>query len=144
DAFEGARRELARRTGDSRMHWLPLALVLRPEEHRTQAQIDALVEAALARPLEGGNAFLYLNAPQFQEELLRSIHETERYHVLWIHDFRGRDAEGRPDRTGFRITTEGYLRALLERVRAYDETGRLPVFMVLLDQFYYEANDGRL
>lgn len=144
DGFEVSRQELARRARDSRMHWLPLAFVLRPEEHRTQSQIDALVEEALERPLEGGNAFLYLNAPQFQVELLRSIHDTETYHVLWIHDFRGRDGAGRVDRTGFRITAEGYLRALLDRVRAYDETGRLPVYLILLDQFYYEANDGRL
>ncbi len=143
ESLEELRAELASLTGDSRMQWLPLALALRPEEHRTRAQIDALVERALGTGFEGGNAVLDTNAPQFQVELLRTLHETETYHVLWIHDFRGTDSSGDPDRTAFQMVTDGYLRALLEAVRRYDETGRMPVFMIVLDQHFYELNDGR-
>jgi hypothetical protein len=144
DGFEGLRQHLARLTNDSRMHWLPLGFVLREEEHETQAQIDALVEVALDGGLTGGNATLYINAPQFQSELIRTIHEAQVYHVLWIHDYRGRNDAGKPDAIGFLQTTEGYLRALLERVRAYDETGRLPVFILMLDQNGYELSGSRL
>jgi hypothetical protein len=143
DDFEQLRAQIAALTGDSRMHWLPLALVLRPEEHEDQARIDALIELGLGRPFTDGNATLYINAVQFQAELERSIHEADRYHVLWIHDYRGSDGLGNVDRTGFSQTTRGYLRALLERVRTYDETGRLPVYVIMLDQHFYELNDGR-
>ncbi len=141
--IERLRGELERLTGDSRMHWLPMALVLREEEHRTAEQIEALVELALGRGFEPGNAVLAINAPQFQLELLRTLRETESHHVLWLHDIRGEDAWGGPDHTGFHLATEGYLRALLDAVRGYDETGRLPLFTIVLDQHFYELNDGR-
>ncbi len=141
--LEALRSRISGLTGDSRMHWLPLALVLRPEEHRTQDQIDALVGRALGRGFEGGNAVLAVNGPQFQPELLRTLRETETYHVLWIHDIRGVASPGHPDRVGFELATEGYLRSLLEAVREYDETGRLPIFLIFLDQHFYELNDGR-
>lgn len=144
DGFENLRQHLARLTNDSRMHWLPIAFVLREEAHETQAQIDGLIEVALGRSIPGGNATLDINAPQFQRELLRSIHEAEIYHVLWIHDYRGRNEVGEPDRVGFTQTVDGYLRALLERVRRYDATGRLPVFIMMLDQNSYELNDSRI
>lgn len=142
--FEQLRRRMTRLKRDSRTHWLPLALVLRPEEHDSQDEIDALLETALDRSFSGGNTVEQIDALRFQDELRRTIHEAERYHVLWIHDYRGRNAVGAPDRVGFSQTTEGYLRALLERVRAYDERGRLPVYLLLLDQHFYEDNDGRL
>lgn len=144
DGLEDLRRLLHSLTNDSRMQWLPLTLVLRPEQHDTQAEIDAIVEQAVGARFAGGSAALSLNAPQFQAELLRSIHETETYHVLWIHDYRGRDQFGLPDETGFRQTAAGYLRALLDDVRAYDRTGRLPVYLMLLDQYYYGINDAHL
>jgi hypothetical protein len=141
--LEALRAGISRLTGDPRMHWLPLALTLRPEEHRTREQIDGIVELALDRGFERGNAVLDVNAVQFQRELIRSLRDTETYHVLWIHDIRGADALGAPDRTGFELVTRGYYRSLIDAVRAYDETGRMPVFMILLDQHFYELNDGR-
>lgn len=144
NGFELLRDHLARLTNDSRMHWLPLAFVLREEEHTTQAQIDAIVERALGREFSGGNAMLYLNARQFQTELMRTIHETASYHVLWIHDYRGRTGSGAIDRTGFSQTAHGYMRALLDRVRSYDHTGTLPTYIMMLDQHYYELNDSRV
>lgn len=144
DGLEELRRLLHSLTNDSRMHWLPLALVLRPDQHDTQEKIDRVIALGLGARFTGGNAALYLTGPQFQVELERSIHETESYHVLWIHDFRGRDDRGRPDSTAFRQTIRGYMRALIEDVRAYDRTGRLPVYLIMLDQHYYEVNDSRL
>lgn len=142
-AFEQLRQHMAALMNDSRMHWLPLALVLRQEEHDSQDTIDRLVELALGRGFSSGNATLYINAPQFQSELQRTVHEAEDYHVLWIHDYRGRNELGEPDRTGYAQTVE-YMRALLNRVRAYDEAGRLPVFILMVDQHSYEINHGRL
>lgn len=142
--FELLRRSTAALTDDSRMHWLPLALVLRPEQHRTHEQVDGLVRTALGRGFEAGNAVLSLNAVQFQHELARTLHDTRSYHVLWIHDYRGEGEGGATDRTAFQLTTAGYLRALVNAVRAYDRTGVLPVYMIVLDQHYYELNGGRL
>jgi hypothetical protein len=143
-SFEALRQRLAELTNDSRMHWLPLAFVLQEHEHRTQQQIDALVEFALGDEFTSGNSTLYINAPQFQTELERSINETENYHVLWVHDYRGVDPLGRPDGTGFTQTTRGYLRALLNGVRRYDQTGVLPVFILMLDEHSYALHDSRL
>jgi hypothetical protein len=39
---------------------------------------------------------------------------------------------------------EGYLKALTERVREFDRTGKLPVYMILVDLNYWEVNQGRL
>jgi hypothetical protein len=141
--LEELRTEISQLTGDSRMHWLPLALALRPDEHRTQSQIEGILELALGRGFEGGNAVLDLNASQFQEEVIRTLLATRFYHLLWIHDIRGSDGPGQPDRMGFELVTRGYLPALIEAVREYDATGRMPVLMIMLDQHFYELNDGR-
>jgi hypothetical protein len=142
--LERLRARMARVKRDSRMQWLPLALVLRPDEHETQEQIDAIIELALGRGFERGNELTEIDALAFQHELRRSIHEAETYHVLWVHDYRGRNPLGDPDRIGYAQTTDGYLRSLLERVRAYDRTGRLPVYLLMVDQYFYETNDSRL
>jgi hypothetical protein len=71
------------------------------------------------------------------------VQEAEDYHVLWIHDYRGRDGAGDPDEMAF-VHTVNYLRALTRRVEAYDATGKLPVYMILLDQHYFEINQSRL
>src|SRR4029453_6899691 len=128
----------------SRVVFFPLSLVLRAEEHDTQAEIDALVARAQGTAFTRGNRVRYLSGQQFQLELLRMIHETEDYHVLWLHDYDGVNAAGQADRVGVAQAVAGYLAALTERVREYDRTGRLPVFMVFLDQKYYETNRGRL
>ena len=64
--------------------------------------------------------------------------------MLWIHDYRGRNSAGGSDRLGFDQIYDGYLNALTERVRAYDTTGKLPVYMIFLDQNFYEPNAGRI
>jgi hypothetical protein len=141
--IEGIRADLARRTGDNHVTWLPMALALRPGEHKTQSQVDALLARALARPFSGGNALLYLEAQQFQVELNRTINEAERYHVLWVDDFRGVDESGQPDRIGFYQTALGYLAALTRRVREYDRAGQVPAYLLLLDQAQYDRQGSR-
>jgi len=129
---------------DSRLAWLPFQLVLRDEEHDTQAEIDAIVSRAQRTPLVGGNRVHYWAAQQFQVELRRTIRAAEDYHVLWLHDYDGVDGAGNPDEIGYFITVEGYLQALTQRVREFGRTGRLPVYMILVDLNYWEANRGRL
>ena len=48
------------------------------------------------------------------------------------------------DVVGFHQSVEGYLAALTRAVRADDLTGRIPVYLIFLDQNYYVANGGRL
>jgi hypothetical protein len=145
DVLEDTRsRWVARLEADSRLAWLPLQLAMREEDHDTQEEIDAILSRATGTPLVGGNQVLYFNGQQFQVELHRTIHAAENYHVLWLHDYDGVDHAGNPDVIGYYISVEGYLQALTERVRAFDRTGKLPVYMILVDLNYWEANKGRL
>ncbi len=141
--LERLRARIGRIETDPRLTWLPLGLVLRPEEHRSQTQIDEIIALAMERPFEGGNTAVTIDAPQFQRELRRTIRETRSSHVLWVHDYRGRDDLGNPDGTGFE-TTIAYLRALRNAVQEYDRTGSFPTYLIVLDQFFYETTDGRL
>ena len=129
---------------DSRLAWLPFQLVLRPEQHDTQAELDAIVARAQGTPLVGGNTVHYGLGQQFQVELRRTIRAAEDYHVLWLHDYDGVDGAGNPDVIGYFISVGGYLEALTRRVREFDRTGKLPVYMILVDLNYWEANRGRL
>ena len=143
DVEDGRRRLLAHWDGDERNVWLPLDLALRPGEHDSQEELDALVERAVGRSFSRGDVIYPTNASRFQIELLRSLEKAEEYHVLWIHDFAGR-VDGRPDPVAFEAAIEGYLRALTHHVRNYDETGRLPVFLIFHTQFFYDGSGGRL
>lgn len=131
---------------DSRELWIPLQLGLLPEEHDTQAEIDALVEQAVGQRFTDGNRVWYVINDRQQDEVERSIRDARDYHVLWIHDFRGLTEAGRPDRRSLRYVVRAYLRALTERVRGYDDDPRhrLPIYMIFLDQHYYEVNSGRV
>lgn len=137
-------REERSRWGDSRIVWLPLQLGLRPEDHDTQAKLDAVIEAVVGVHFTDGNRVWYVVNEQFQAEVIRSIRQAEDYHVLWIHDFRGRNDQGLPDALALRYVVDVYLRTLARRVREYDVRRRLPVYMIFLDQHYYEANQGHL
>lgn len=130
--------------GDSRQVWIPLQLALRPEEHDTQEEIDALIEVAIGREFTSGNLALPVENTWFTAELIESLHEAEEYHVLWLHDYRGYDQLGAPDTMSFLVSVQGYLGALREAVREYDERGTIPSFFIFLDQNGYEATGGRL
>jgi hypothetical protein len=142
-AVEGQARE---RWGGSRELWLPLQLGLLPEEHDTQAELDALVERAVGREFTDGNIVSYVINVQLQAEVQQSIRDARDYHVLWIHDFRGFTETGAPDRMALSYVVQAYLGALTTAVRAYDDDPRhrLPIFMIFIDQHYYEVTGGRL
>ncbi|HET9294359.1 MAG TPA: hypothetical protein VFO06_08710, partial [Gemmatimonadales bacterium] len=136
--------EALRRWGDSRVAWLPLQFGLRPEDHDTQAELDAILEAATGVTFTDGNRVEYLINDQFQAEVIQSINRAKDYHVLWIHDFRGRNAAGLPDASSFRYVVDAYLTALTASVREYETRKQMPVFMIFLDEHYYRVNEGRL
>lgn len=136
--------EASRQWQDSRVLWLPLQLALRPADHDSQDEMDRIVAAAVGTPFTSGNQVHYVINDQFRVEVTRTIHDAQDYHVLWIHDFRGRNAAGDPDALSFRYVVDAYVNAMAARIREYDRTGRLPVYMIFLDQHYYEQNRGHL
>jgi hypothetical protein len=143
DLLENARRTIHDHwDGDERKVWLPLTLAVREEDHDSQAELDALIERALQRPFERGNTVLPTSAARFQLELVRSIRAAEDYHVLWIHDYAGK-VDGEPDPIAHKVSVV-YLKTLAARVRAYDETGRLPAYMIFHTQFFYDGSGSRL
>jgi hypothetical protein len=141
---EDSRAAIRRDWGDSRFVWLPLQYGLKPEEHDTQAELDALVERAVGVRFTDGNAMSYVINEQFQYQLSRTIHAARDYHLLWIHDFRGSDANGQPDAMSYAHVLHSYLAALIQRVHEYDRTGRIPVFMILIDEWFYQVNAGKV
>lgn len=141
---EAVRAHASRAWGDPRLVWLPLQLALRPEQHDSQGELDALVELATREDFSEGNAASYIINEQFQYQLSRTIRAANDYHVLITHDFRGYDAQGDPDEMSFRHVLHSYLSTLTARVRAYDRTGTFPVYMILLDEWFYNVNRGRL
>ena len=97
----GLRQSLA----DSRVLWIPLQLALRPEQHDTQQELDAILSRAQGTPLVGGNQVFYWNGQQWQLTLHRSILAARDYHVLWLHDFDGVDHGGDADDISYYITS---------------------------------------
>jgi len=144
DVVEDIRAQNLRQWGDSRFVWLPFQLALEPDQHDEQTELNAILERATGQSFTRGNKRWYIENDQFQAELTRMIREAEDYHVLWIHDFRGYDAEGDPDEVGFRQVVDSYLPALIERVSAYDEVGKIPQYFIFIDQMYFQANGGKL
>ncbi|MBL0169945.1 MAG: hypothetical protein IPP90_04310 [Gemmatimonadaceae bacterium] len=140
DVVEENRQAARTDWGTSRFVWLPLQFALRPEQHDTQAELDALVARATESSFTEGNVVSYLINEQFQYHVSRTIREAEDYHVLWTHDFRGVDAKGDPDEMSFRHVLRSYLAAMTARVRAYDRTGTFPTYIIILDEWFYEQN----
>ena len=143
DHIELARRSARERWDDGRLVWLPLQYGLRPEDHDSQAELDSLVSRAVKAPFTEGNRIAYVLADLFQEELHRTIEAARDYHVLWVHDFAGRNGAARPDSVS-RDAVLHYLQALTAAVERYDSLGRMPSYFIFLDQFYYQRGDSRL
>jgi hypothetical protein len=123
--------------------WLPLQYGLTPQEHDSQAELDRIIERATRREFTAGNRVWYIVNEEFQSEMARSVRAAEDYHVLWIHDMSGHNHHGDPDGIAYgHVCT--YLRALTERARAYDRTKKIPEFIILIDQHFFEATNGRL
>ncbi len=144
EIVEENRAAIAETWGDARFAWLPLQYALRPAEHDTQAEIDAIVALAAEEPFTEGNSVSYVINEQFQYQLSRTIRAAQDYHVLVTHDFRGTDDVGDPDSIAFRQVVHSYLRAMTDRVKAYDSTGRFPTYIVLHDQWYFSIRQGAL
>jgi hypothetical protein len=130
-------------SNDTRLIWLPMQLAIRPDQHDQQAEIDAIIERLVEQDFTDDNAAVYMTGQQFPFELSRMLRRTERYHVFWIHDFRGVTPQGRPDRVAFSMTRHGYMANLRRKVEAYEKTGVFPTYLIFLDQNYYEANKGK-
>ncbi len=141
---EDVRAFQKQRWDDSRFVWLPLQLALRAEDHDESAEIRRIIERGTGQKFTAGNRAQYVLNEEFQLEFFRTVHEAEDYHVLWIHDYRGNNGEGKPDEIAFRQTVEGYIAALTDRVRNYDRTGKITEYFIFLDQNYFEANNSRL
>ncbi len=144
EILEGVRRTAAEEWDDPRLVWLPLQYALLPEDHDEQRELDALVERATRVSFTDHNRISYVANLAFHLELLRMIHETRDYHVLWIHDFPAVTPDGRLDWASLAQVVDGYLSALAARVESYDSTGTLPSYFIFLDQHYYEERKSRV
>ncbi|MFN2565516.1 MAG: hypothetical protein ABR499_10985 [Gemmatimonadaceae bacterium] len=141
---EGVHRELLAQWKDSRLVWLPLQLALTPDQYDEQEEVDGLIARAVGRPFTDRNALTYLRSSDLPLEIARSIYAARDYHVLWMHDFAGQRESGNVDNIAFSMVADAYFPALTEAVKRYDQTGRLPVYIILLDQFFSASRNGRL
>jgi len=130
---------------DNRLTWLPLNYGLMPDQYDTQTEWDAITEEITGHEFTRANRVEYLVNERFHYELKRMINDTESYHVLLIHDFQGRHPDGGTDSMGWEMVADGYMRALIDAVKAIDagEHDRLPQFLIFIDQNFYQANKSR-
>jgi hypothetical protein len=142
--LEGTRVANLENWDEERFVWLPYQFALRPDEHDEQEELNRLVERATELEFVKGSEVWYVENEQWQTELARMILEAEDYHVVWVHDFRGYDANGDPDEMSFRQVTQAYLPALINAVQRYDDTGKIPQYIQIFDMFYFTANGGEL
>jgi hypothetical protein len=143
DIVESLRAANHRTWHDSRVVWLPLQLALLPEDYDEQTELDSIISRAVGHYVTHGNRIWYVLNDRFQLELVKSIANANKYHVLWIHDFSGLNDAGKPDRLSLYTATRAYLAALRAHLAVYDSTGRLPVYMIFLDQHYFEKHKSR-
>ena len=143
DIMEEIRRGSKEVWGESSLVWMPLQYGLQPHQHDKQQELNRIIEQVVGNPFATGNQVHYVINEQFQRELREMVHLAEDYHVLWIHDYRGFTPQGTVDRIGFQQTL-AYLAALTNGVRQYDSTGKMPLYVIMIDQHFYEANRGHL
>ncbi len=145
DGVTPAVRAIIERHRDSRIIWLPMDLALTFDMYDQQIQVDSLIGRVVGHPFTDGNALTYMRSTDLPLEVARSILAARQYHVLWTHEFMGRQWYTRAiDNIGYTVTADAYLPALTAAVRRYDSTGVIPMYMILHDQFFYETSDGRL
>jgi hypothetical protein len=143
EIVEENRRLSRERWGSPRLVWIPLQYALRPEQHDTQAELNAIVERAVGEPFVDGNRVWYVDNREFYQEVGAILRRAEDYSVLWIHDIQGQNENGDPDAVTFHTVAQGYLRALIECVRRYDETKKMPVHLIFFDQYRFEDHKAR-
>ena len=143
--IERSHRILLRQSKDSRLVWMPLQLALTDGDYDEQGEVDALIERAVGRNFSDGNGIAFLASSDIPTEIARSIFAARDYHVLWTHDFTGqRELDKTLDEISYAMVADVYLPALTEAVRRFDSTRVMPIYMILIDQFFYEARNGRL
>jgi hypothetical protein len=128
---------------DSRLQWIPMQYALLPEQHDSQEELNQIIEGATGKQFTDGNKIWYIINEEFQYEVHRQIQAARDYHILWIHDIDAFDANGDPDTLTFTQIKDSYFQAMINRINEYDDTGKLPMFMIFLDQFFYQANKTR-
>ena len=140
--LEENRAALRIRWKDSEFVWLPLQYGLQPQQYDTREELDALLGKIIEKRFTHANRVFYVINEQFQAELARTILSARDYHALWIHDYRGVNAADEPDSISFRQTLV-YLEALTRAVQRYDESGKIPTYLIAIDQYFYEGTGGR-
>lgn len=119
DMVEDSRATTHREWDTSRFVWLPLQYGLRAEQYDTQAELDSIVERATNEQFTEGNNVSYVMNEQFQNQLSRTIHAAQSYHVLWTHDFRGHNAKGQPDEMAFRHVLRSYATGIRDQASGF-------------------------
>jgi phosphatidylserine/phosphatidylglycerophosphate/cardiolipin synthase-like enzyme len=139
------RNIVVRHRHDSRLVWLPMDLALTLDRYDDQAEVDSLIGRVVGHPFTDGNALTYMRSTDLPLEVARSILAARQYHVMWTHEFMGRNWYTRAiDDIGYTMVADAYFPALTAAVQRYDSTGVLPTYMILHDQYFYEVSDGRL
>jgi len=128
-----------------RLVWLPLNYGLRPEEYDSQSELNAVIGEVVGESFTSANDVRYVMNEQFYLELRRSILETRNYHVVWIHDYSGRNGQKGPDRIAWSLAIDGYVDSFVRAIQAIDRGERddLPHFLILLDEHYFRTNGSR-
>jgi hypothetical protein len=146
DAVTPVMRQIVERhRHDSRLVWLPMDLALTLDQYDEQAEVDSLIGRVVGHPFTDGNALTYMRSTDLPLEVARSILAARQYHVMWTHEFMGREWYTRTiDDIGYTMVADAYFPALTAAVQRYDSTGVLPMYMILHDQYFYETSDGRL
>jgi hypothetical protein len=145
DAVTPPMRAIVERRHDPRFVWLPMDLALTLDQYDDQLEVDSLIGRVVGHPFTDRNALTYMRSTDLPLEVARSVLAARQYHVMWTHEFMGRDWYTRAiDNVGYTMVADAYLAALTAAVRRYDSTGVMPVYMILHDQFFYETSDGRL
>jgi phosphatidylserine/phosphatidylglycerophosphate/cardiolipin synthase-like enzyme len=145
DAVTPPMRAIVDGQRDSRLVWLPMDLALTFDQYDDQAEVDSLIGRVVGHPFTDRNALTYMRSTDLPLEVARSILAARQYHVMWTHEFMGRQWYSRAiDNIGYTMVADAYLPALTAAVRRYDSTGVIPTYMILHDQYFYETSDGRL
>ncbi len=145
DAVTPPMRAIVERQRDSRLVWLPMDLALTLDQYDDQIEVDSLIGRVVGHPFTDRNELTYMRSTDLPLEVARSILAARQYHVMWTHEFMGRQWYSRAiDNIGYTMVADAYLPALTAAVRRYDSTGVIPTYMILHDQYFYETSDGRL
>ncbi len=143
NAIECVRKESLQDARDGRLVWLPLQLGFYPEEINSKEEIENIIEEMIGKTISSGNRVKYLINAEYMGEVFRTIREAKEYHVLWVHDVAGVNYEDRLDEASFWLVME-YFETLAKRVEEYDQIGRMPLFIVAVDQWHYDQKNGRV